>query len=573
MTCKIGKNIESRNRSFVPADADLGDPDVIEGLYDRLSEMDPKSSSDLEAWLLDWSELEAAIHQEEAIRYIRMTCQTDDEEREKAFLHFVENVSPRMKARQHELAVKFLDSPGLEELDRERYEVLIRDLKSEVELFREENIPLQTEQERLSQRYQKITGAMTVEFDGKEQTLQQMARYLELAERETREAAWKAIVERRLEDRQKLDELFDEMREVRAKIAKNAGFGNFRDYAMKSRKRFDYGVAECEEFHKAVEEAAVPLYREFQEDRKKRMGLDTLRPWDLGPDPEGRPPLKPFEKADELVKGCKQIFNKLDPVLGERFNYLIEHDLLDLESRKGKAPGAYSHSLEEARRPFIFSNSVGLDRDVNTLLHEAGHAFHTLEAADEDLVFYRHAPMEFAEVASMSMEFLGSDHLDVFYSSDQDLLRSREDHLRQVAMLFCWIATVDAFQHWIYTNPGHNADDRADKWIELRQRFGGIEDYSGFEEARRFEWHRQLHIFEVPFYYIEYGIAELGALQIWVRSRNEGRAALDDYRKALSLGGSKPLPQLFEAAGIKFDMKRETLEPLLDEIRSVLSKS
>jgi len=359
---------------------------------------------------------------------------------------------------------------------------------------------------------------------------------------------------------------------LRDRIGKNAGFDNFRDYAFRMRHRFDYGVAECEQFHRAIEEVAVPFYRELQQRRRERMGLDTLRPWDLAADPLGREPLKPFKESAELVSGCGEIFNRLDPVLGEQFKFMADHQLLDLESRKGKAPGAYSHGLMELRVPFIFANAVGVDNDVITLLHECGHSFHTMACREDPLVSYRHAPIEFCEVASMAMEFLGGDLLEAFYSADE-VARSREKHLESVVMIFCWVSAVDAFQHWIYTHPGHGADERADAWVEIRRRFGGIEDWSGYEDEERFSWHRQLHIFQVPFYYIEYGIAELGALQIWARAADDPADALKKYREALMLGGSRPLPELFEAAGIRFDMSSDTLAPLIDKVRAELNRS
>ncbi len=573
MELRIGRGIKPVNpRSFIPDDADLGDPEVVESLFDKLAGLALEGREGLESWLLKWSELASAIQEEEATRYIRMTLQTDDEDREKDFMHFVENISPRIKPRQHQMAKKFLESPFVAELDPDRYGVLIRDLKNEVSLFREENVALQTEDEKLSQSYQKTIAAMTIEWEGEEITLQRAAKYLEVTDREVRRSVWERITERRLKDAEKLDDLYDEMIRIRTRIAQNAGFENFRDYAFKARGRFDYGVSDCENFHAAIKEVVVPLYREREELRRKRMGLDKLRPWDLQPDPLGRPPLQPFEKVGELLDGCGRIFDELDPALGERFKYMADHELIELESRKGKAPGAYSHSLEETRVPFIFQSAVGRDSDVNTLLHESGHSFHTLESRDEPLVFYRHAPIEFAEVASMSMEFLGSDHLEVFYG-EEDALRSREQHLESVIWIFCWIAAVDAFQHWVYTHPGRGREERAAEWTRLRDEFGGVEDWSGHEEARKREWHRQIHIFEIPFYYVEYGIAELGALQIWVRAMDDKKTALQDYRRALSLGGSRPLPDLFRAAGVRFDMTAETLAPLMARVRKKLDET
>jgi oligoendopeptidase F len=572
MEGRIGKGLkEEFPRLFVPVDADLGDPAVVEGLFKKLEQEPVRTAAEMESWLLKWGELQDVVSEEEAIRYIRMTCQTDDPQREKAFLHFVEKVSPRIKPCRHRLVEKTLACPGVADLDKERYLVLLRDFRNEAEIYRDENVPLETEEEKLSQRYQKLTGAMTVNFDGKERTLQEMAKYLELPDREVRRSAWETIGARRLQDRTQLDAIFDEMLALRGRMAKNAGFDNYRDYALRLRGRFDYGVPECEAFHRAVEESVVPLYRELQERRRGRMQLSRLRPYDLRTDPFGRPPLKPFTKVEELVDGCGRIFQKLDPVLGERFRFLVDHDLMDLASRKGKAPGAYSHSLGTFRLPFIFANSVGLDYDVNTLLHECGHSFHTMECRREPLSFYRHAPTEFAEVASMGMEVLGFDYMDVFYGPE-DLARSREQYLEGIVSLFCWIATVDAFQHWIYTHPGQTAAERSAAWVDLRRRFGGTEDWSGYEETRRSEWHRQLHIFEAPFYYIEYGIAQLGALQVWQRADRNQAEALAAYRQALALGGSRTLPELFSAAGLVFAFDRATVEPLVRHVKDVLDR-
>lgn len=567
METRIGKGLRrERPRRFVPESADLGSAAEVAGLFEELERESPSGPGELEEWLLRWSELRSALDEEEAVRYILMTCQTDEAEREKAYLSFVEEVLPIIRPAEHRLAKQFLSRPGVNDLRRERYAVLLRDLKNEVEIFREENVPLQTEEAKLSQLYQKIAGAMTVNFEGREQTLQQMSVYLERPDRPLRQAAWENIAERRLRDRDELNRLFNEMLKLRGQIARNAGFANYRDYAFRLRGRFDYGVPECERFHEAVEEVVTPFFRERQERRRQRMKLDRLRPWDLTCDPLGRPPLSPFATAGDLIKKAQKIFSRLDSKLGRQFKFMADHQLLDLISRKGKAPGGYSHSLEELRVPFIFMNAVGLDDDVRTLLHEAGHSFHTMAVREEPLIFYRHAPLEFAEVASMGMEFLAGDYLDEFYSPP-DFSRSREDHLEGVISLFGWIATVDAFQHWIYTHPGHSDQERDQAWLELRKRFGGIEDWSGYEPAQASNWHRQIHIFEYPFYYIEYGIAELGALQLWRRARADKTAALRDYRAGLALGGSRPLPQLFAAAGIRFDMSREILEPLIREVK------
>lgn len=551
-------------RGFVPADADLGDWEQVEPLFRDLAERSVDSAVELEAWLRDRSELEACLAEERARRYIAMTCHTDDEELEARYLEFIEGVVPRSKPWRHRLNERFVESPFRDELDPERYRVLDRDVAVEIEIFREDNVPLQTEASKLSQRYQKICGAMTVEFDGEERTLPQMARYLEETDRQLRRRAWEAIVERRLKDRDELDRIFDELVELRHRIACNAGFDDYRGYAFRSMGRFDYGPEDAEAFHEAVQRCVVPLARRIDERRRERLGVERLRPWDLAVDPLGRPPLRPFADAEELARGVQGILARLDGELAGQFASLREGGELDLDSRKGKAPGGYMSTLDEVRRPFIFMNAAGLHRDVETLLHESGHAFHALATRAEPLHHYRHAPIEFAEVASMTMELLADDHLDVFYDEDE-AARAKRQHLEGVVGLLPWVARVDAFQHWIYTHPDHDRAGRTAAWLELDDRLGPRLDWSGHEDAREAQWQRQLHVFCYPFYYIEYGIAQLGALQIWRRARERGvDEALQAYRRGLALGGSRPLPELFEAAGARFDFSEETLRPLVE---------
>ena len=368
-----------------------------------------------------------------------------------------------------------------------------------------------------------------------------------------------------------LEEIFELLLEIRQKIARNAGFDNYRDYAFRRLGRFDYAPDDCLRFHEAVEAEVVPVMRELQAERRCQLGLQTLRPWDLAVDALNRPPLRPFEQVEQMVSRTQGIFSQLDPDLAEGFDRMRRLGLLDLDNRKGKAPGGYQSTLAEARLPFIFMNAVGLQRDVETILHEAGHAFHALATREENLYAYRSAPIEFCEVASMSMELLGSEFLEQFYPSPE-AKRARRAHLEGVMSVFPWIATVDAFQHWIYTHPGHSRAERTAAWVDSMKRFGGEVDWSGHETARANLWHRQLHIFIHAFYYIEYGIAQLGALQVWANSRADKAAALDSYKRALALGGSRPLPELFSAAGCKFDFSRITMAPLVRDVRSELAK-
>lgn len=560
-------------RSFVPQKMDWGDWNQIAPLYDQLQTRAAacKTVADLERWLLDWSELDAALDQDHSERYIAMTCHTDNADAEKAYLHVVEHISPQLKPREFKLAQIFIAHPLRKELPKSRYEVFDRNTALQVELFRPENVPLETEEAKLSQQYQKLSGSLTVQFRGEEKTLVQMARYLEEPDRALRQEAWELVAKRRLQEVEKIEGIFDELVKIREQIAKNAGFKNYIDYAFRSRRRFDYTPEDCLQFHDAIEKEIMPVVRELQAERRAQLKLPALRPWDLGVDPLNRAPLRPFEKVDGMVASTQEIFNQLDKTLGAEFQQMQDLHLLDLANRKGKAPGGYQSTLTEARLPFIFMNAVGVQRDVETILHEAGHAFHALASRGEDLYAYRESPIEFCEVASMSMELLGNEFIEKFYAPPE-AKRARHDHLEGIVKIFPWIATVDAFQHWIYSHPGHSRADRRAAWEKLMDRFGGDVDWSGYEDARGHLWHRQLHIFIHPFYYVEYGIAQLGALQVWANSKRDKSKALNDYKRALGLGGSRPLPELFSAAGCRFEFNQATMKPLMNLVRTELAK-
>ncbi len=558
-------------RQFVRAGEQLSDWSRIEPYFQLLQNTRIDTPEKLNEWLLDASELAACIDELATERYVRMTCQTNDAERKQAYLDFVENIEPKCKPQWHALDIKYVDTPAAAQMPARRFEVFNRSVRNRVDLYREENIQLEIEEAKLEQHYQEISGAMTAEYEGREQTLQQLAAYLERPQRDVRREVWELSTNRRLEDLDKLEDVFDELFRLRHQMARNAGLPDFRAYAFKAKERFDYTPDDCLAFHDAVEKACVPLLRTEHERRKNVMALDPLRPWDLAADPKGRPPLKPFEAVSELLEKCAVVFDRVHPELGEQFRSMVQRGDLDLESRKGKAPGGYQSTFHESRRPFIFMNAVGMHRDVRTLIHEGGHAFHTLACRHDPLIRYRSAPTEFAEVASMGMELLARDHFDVFYEGDE-LNRARRNQLEGIVNVLPWIATIDAFQHWMYTHPDHTREQRREQWLALHERFGGIEDYGDYEKALAYSWHRQLHLFEVPFYYIEYGIAQLGALQVWRNARKNRGRAVTAYRKALTLGGSRPLPELFETAGIRFDFSIETLGPLMDLIRHELDE-
>ncbi len=560
-------------RSFVPAQIDLGDWSQIAPLFDRLDARAPQcqSRAEFERWILDQGEIFAALDQEGSQRYIAMTCHTDSPEAEASYLHFVEKVEPELKPRQFHLAKLFLAHPLRAQLDKHRYEVFDRDTALLVELFREENVPLQTEEAKLGQQYQKLSGSLTVNFRGEEKTLVQMGRYLEEPDRALREEAWTLVAQRRLQVADQIEEQFEALLKVREQIARNAGFENYLAYSFRAKGRFDYTAEDCVKFHAAVDTEFMPVVRLLQVERKRQLGVDALRPWDTAVDPMNRAPLRPFAEVDEMVTRTQRVFDKVDAELAAGFAQMRDLKLLDLANRKGKAPGGYQSTLAEARLPFIFMNSVGVQRDVETMLHEAGHAFHTLAAKNEDIYPYRNAPIEFCEVASMAMELLGNQHLEEFYTP-AEANRARKTHLEGIIGFFPWMATVDAFQHWIYSHPGHTRAERTAAWLALMDRFGGDVSWAGHESARANLWHRQLHIFLHPFYYVEYGIAQLGALQVWANSHRDPVKALRDYKAGLALGGSRPLPELFAAAGCRFDFSAETVRPLVALTRSELAK-
>lgn len=547
----------------MPPGVDLGQWAHVEPLFRDLLERPVGSAEALEAWLVDASELAAALSEERSRRYVAMTQQTDDPAREAAYLQFVRDVQPRAEPLWFSVRRRYLELRRRFPLPEDRYFVLDRDTQNAVELFREENVPLRVQEAELEQRYQKVAGGWTVRFRGQEYTVQQMARFLEEPDRATRQEAWEAVVRRRLEDKEVLEDLFDRLVALRHRMAQHAGFPDYRAYAFRSLGRWDYTPEDCLAFHAAVERHVVPLLEALQERRREQLGVDRLRPWDLEVDLLGRPPLRPFRDGQELAHKALEVFRRVHPELGEQFRFLWEEGLLDLESRKGKAPGGYQATFDARRWPFLFMNAAGLASDVRTLVHESGHAFHTLAVRDEPLLSYRHAPTEFSEVASMGMEMLSLPHLDVFYPEEPDRRQARREFFEGVVRLLPWVATVDAFQHQLYTQPGHTREERARWWRDVFRRFRGKVDWSGYEEAEAYLWHRQLHLFLHPFYYIEYGVAQLGALQLWLRSREDYQEAVARYRAALRLGGSRPLRELFEAAGLRFGLGEDVVAPLV----------
>jgi oligoendopeptidase F len=552
------------SRRFVPVDLDVADVSKLLAVYRLLQDRPLDSAAALDKWLADFSELSAVVDEYGARRYIEKSCHTDDANLEKAYLHYISEVEPAIKPVAFELEKKYLDCPFRSAQADEKFKILGRSWQADVDIFRPENIPLQTQVAMDVTDYDKISGAMTIHFRGQELTLPQAGRVLEEPDRAARQEVWQLMASRRLADRDKIDAIFEKLLKLRGQIATNAGLSDYRAYEWKAKRRFDYTPDDCLRFADAIEKTCVPLVHELDRKRAAQLKLDRLRPCDLSVDPQSRPPLRPFpgDNTKLLIQRTREIFNRLSPELAGDFDSLSTHGNLDLDSRKGKQPGGYQSSLEESLQPFIFMNAAGVQRDVETLLHEGGHAFHFLAARGEPLMFLRSAPMEFCEVASMAMELLGSVHFDTFYDR-ADAARAQSTMLEGIIRFFPWMATIDCFQHWLYTHPGHDLAARTKYWISLLDRFGSKLDWTGFESVRQSTWQRQLHLFHSPFYYVEYGIAQLGALQLWSKSLTDPKAALAGYRAGLKLGGTRTLPELFAAAGIRFDFTDTTLSPLM----------
>jgi oligoendopeptidase F len=561
-------DIKKLPRHFVPKDFFLTDWQSLEPFFKDLLDRVIDTSADLEKWLHDQSELEALVNEDACWRQIKMTCDTENKSLEEAFTFFCMEIQPKIQPYSDALNRKLVDHPLMKELDAEKYFTYLRSIRKSIELFREENIPLQAELSVMQQQYGVISGKMTVTVNSAEYTLQQAAKFLENPDRKLREEVYRKINERRLVDKEVLNTLYDNLIEKRNREAINAGFNNYRDYRFKELGRFDYTKEDCIKFHEAVKQHVLPLVNIIYQKKKEKLGLDTLRPWDIDAEPEGIKPLMPFKTSEELIEKSIACFSKLRPFFGECLKKMQELKHLDLESRKGKAPGGYNCPLAESGAPFIFMNAAGQMHDVTTMLHEGGHAIHSFLAHPLELNGFKEYPMEIAEVASMSMELMSMDEWEIFFSDPADLQRAKEHQLERVITIFPWIAIIDKFQHWVYEHPVHTHEERTTAWNEILKEFqDDVIDYSGLETYRSNSWQRQLHLFEVPFYYIEYGIAQLGAIGMWMQYKNNKELAMDNYCSALALGGTKTLLQLFETAGLKFDFSPEKIKGLMDFVR------
>jgi oligoendopeptidase F len=561
-------------RKFLPENFNVTSWNKLQPFFQDLLDRTIDNAQDLKKWFLDRSELESVISEDLAWRYINMTCYTENSDYQKSYEDFVQNIQPQIAPVSDQLNKKASSSPYLSALEHQTgYDIMIRNLRKEIEIFREKNVPLYTEISTETQKYARISGAMTINYGGKELTLPQASVLLMSTDRQQREEVFRKVSERRLQDKDPLDDLFSKLISLRHQVATNADFSNFRDYMFKSLGRFDYTPQDCFDFHNAIQHEVVPMLNELSKERKQALKVDALRPWDKAVDPEGREALKPFSNGNELAEKTIEVFGKLDPFLGQCLAIMKEMGHLDLESRKGKAPGGYNYPLAEIGVPFIFMNATSTLRDMVTIMHEGGHAVHNFLTRELELNDFKSTPSEVAELASMSMELISMDHWDIFFTDEAELKRAKREHLEDIIETLPWVATIDKYQHWIYENPSHSHDDRKAAWNRIFDKFADtMTDWSGLEEAKDFLWQKQLHLYEVPFYYIEYGMAQLGAIAVWRNFRNDPVKGLAGYQNALKLGYLKSIPEIYKAANIKFDFSQSYIRELMQFVKSELAK-
>ncbi len=564
--------IERPERKFLPQELVIDSWDKLAGFFDDLEKRSIETSEEFEAWMSDISELEAVLEEDLAWRYIRMTIDTTDEELSKSYSFFVSEIQPKLAPIEDRLNKKMINSPFVTNLETDKaYHILFRKVRTALELYRDENVPILAELSEESQQYGSISAAQSIDHDGKKLTMQQASLLLKKQDRSLREEVYNKIANRRREDINKLDDLFDSLRKKRHQVALNAGFENFRDYKMVAMDRFDYTVDDCKAFHQAVKKSVVPIVRHMQEERLRKLGFEKFKPWDLDVDPEGKEALKPFSTGKELIQKTIEMLNNIDPYFAECLQKMQEMQHLDLESKSGKAPGGYNYPLYEIGVPFIFMNAVGSQRDLVTMVHEGGHAIHSFLSRELKLTGFKNLPSEVAELASMSMELITMGHWNHFYNSE-DHKRAQKEHLEDIIRIMPWIAQVDEFQHWIYENHDHSTEERREKWLSLSKEYGtGLTDWTGNEDMLANSWQRQLHIFEVPFYYIEYGIAQLGALGIWQNFLQDPSKAIEDYKAALRLAYTKPIPEIYATANVKFDLGESRISGLMRFVEEQLA--
>lgn len=560
-------------RTFVPEDINWDNWEEVKPLLEDLVNRPIISLEDLKKWLHDRSEMEAVVAENVGRRYIAMTVDTTNEAAAKSYEYFVTEINPKISPYDDKLNRKLNDCDLKNKLTDSGYKIYFRGIASAIDIYRDENNELAAKDAQLGQKYGAVSGKQSITYKGEEITMQKAGTYLKSTDREERKEVFDLIAERRLKDAKEMDEILTEMVAIRTQMAKNADFGNYRDYKFKAMGRFDYSVQDCFNFHESIEKEIVPIVKTFTEERVEKLGYGELKPYDTAVSLDGKPPLKPFETGEEMLNKTTDLFYKIDTYCGERLEIMKEMNHLDLESKKGKAPGGYNYPLYEIGVPFIFMNSVGLQRDLVTMVHEGGHAVHSFLSRDLELTPFKSLTSEIAELASMSMELISMEHWNDIYSDPDELKRAKKEQLQGVLDVLPWVATVDAFQHWLYEHPDHSTAERHQAWLNISGRFSSnLVDWSDYPDYQEVIWQRQLHIFEVPFYYIEYGMAQLGAIAMWRNYKKDPKKTMEQYKAALALGYTKSIPEVYETAGIRFDFSKEYVSELATFVRAELDK-
>lgn len=561
-------------RLFVAEDLVIHSWEDLSPYFEQLLDEDITSADQFRLWLQKNSELEAIVEEEMGWRYIQMTIDTSDKEAAKNYQKFVVEITPYISEITHQINKKLVESPFANALKTDAERIYLRKISNAVSIFREANIPLQTTVQTLTQHYSSTVGSQSIRYDGKDITAQQATVHLKDPNRATRKEVFELLSERRRSDIEKLENTFDELVATRHQMAVNAGFHNFRDYQFKAMNRFDYTVQDCFDFHFSVEKYIVPIHKKIQGEKLKKWGMRQFRPYDHLAEPEGRPPLMPFETGEELLEKTTDVLGKLDPYFSDCLTTMKAMGHLDLTSKRGKAAGGYNYPLYETGVPFIFMNAVGTAKDVITMIHEGGHAVHSFLTRDLPLTAYKQFPSEIAELASMSMELLSMRYWNCYYEREDDAKRAKKEHIESIVAVLPWVVTIDAFQHWIYEHPTHSREERKEKWVQLGERFGaGMTDWTDYEDTRDYSWHQQLHLFEVPFYYIEYGFSQLGALGVWKNALQDEAKTVDRYKAGLSLGYTKSIKDVYQTVGVPFDFSTNHMKHLSQVLSEQLEEN
>lgn len=544
-------------------------PDQLSQHYEELLRRPVHSLPSLKAWFADRSQLEAQLAEQMGWLYIGYTRHTSDLQAKRAFEQFVEQIQPIHLYYSQQLNQKALRLSYIQSLAHEPgYDIYLRRIGKQTQVFCQKNIPLLTRIRLLQQQYSAIVSSMTVCIGNKELTLAQAQQLLYEPDRQLREQVYLHIAERRLQDQHLLNELFDELIALRHELACNAGYDNYRSYIWDELCRFDYTPNDCLQFHSAIQAYAVPVLNQIAHQRSQAMGLKQLRPWDWKADPQGQNPLRLFRNEDELIEKTIQCLHQIHPFFSQCLIQLQHNQHLDLAARKHKAPGGYNYPLPISKLPFIFMNATGSWEDATTLLHEIGHAIHAILMADLPLVAFTAVPAELTELAAMSMELFTIPAWHCYFDGPAPLVHLLEKQKQEVIETLTWVATIDAFQHWVYTHPKHRAQQRCQYWQQLFKKFSDQKtDWSGLEDYQAHLWQKQLHLFEAPFYYIEYGIAQLGALALWRQFRQNSILTLNRYMSALRLGYTRSVRHVYHAAGITFDLSPGYVKYILRQLQ------